>query len=61
MNKDRVQGAARATRGAIKEATGKLTGNNELEVKGATQKGLGKAQNAAGKVEDKINHETKKL
>lgn len=61
MNKDRVKGAAREARGAVKETTGKLTGNETLEAKGAAQKIAGKAQNAAGQVEDKIEHEVKKL
>lgn len=42
MNKDRVQGAARETRGAIKETAGKVTGNVGLEAKGSAQKAAGK-------------------
>lgn len=54
MNNDRFQGAARETRGAIKETTGKLTGDKTLQAKGAAQKLRGKLQNAAGKVEEKL-------
>lgn len=52
MNKDRIIGAARETRGKIKEATGKATGNVELEAKGVAQKIAGKALNSMGKAED---------
>lgn len=44
INKDQVKGRVEETKGAIKEATGKLVGNPSLEVKGAIEKNLGKAQ-----------------
>lgn len=52
MNKDRIKGAARETRGKIKAATGNATGNTKLEAKGFAQKAAGKAQNTMGKAED---------
>jgi len=39
-------------RGKIKEATGKATGNTNLEAKGFAQKVAGKARNTMGKAED---------
>jgi uncharacterized protein YjbJ (UPF0337 family) len=56
MNNNRVEGAGRKAAGAIKEAAGKITGDKTLEAKGAVQKNLGKAQNAAGKAEDVLKH-----
>jgi len=54
MNEHRIKGAALKIRGLIKEATGKLTGNTKLEVKGVVENAAGKMLNAVGKVEDKI-------
>jgi uncharacterized protein YjbJ (UPF0337 family) len=54
MNDNRIEGAGRKAAGAIKEAAGKLTGDKSLELKGKVQKGLGSAQNAAGKAEDAL-------
>jgi uncharacterized protein YjbJ (UPF0337 family) len=52
MNKNRIKGAARETRGKIKEVTGKATGNTKLEAKGLAQRIAGKARNTMGKAED---------
>ena len=38
MNKDRIAGAADQAKGAIKEAAGKLTGDEKLKVEGALDK-----------------------
>jgi len=56
MSNNRVEGAGRKAVGAVKEAAGKITGDKTLEAKGAVQKNLGKAQNAAGKAEDVLKH-----
>ena len=34
MNKDRIEGAAEQTKGAVKEAAGKALGDKKLEVDG---------------------------
>lgn len=39
--------------GSVKEATGKVTDNKKLEVKGKIQKGKGKAHEVADDVKDK--------
>ncbi|NLC55150.1 MAG: CsbD family protein [Erysipelothrix sp.] len=39
--------------GSVKEATGKVTDNEELELKGKLQKGVGKAREVAGDLTDK--------
>jgi uncharacterized protein YjbJ (UPF0337 family) len=48
MDKNRVEGAGREIRGRIKEAAGKLTGDEKLKAEGKVQKTAGKVQNAAG-------------
>ena len=48
MDKNRVEGAGREIRGRIKEAAGKLTGDEKLKAEGKAQKAAGKVQNAAG-------------
>ena len=40
--------------GSIKEGAGKLTGNEELEARGAGQKAVGEVQEGARKVEGKV-------
>jgi uncharacterized protein YjbJ (UPF0337 family) len=53
MDKNRVQGAGREMRGRIKEAAGKLTGDEKLKAEGKVEKMAGKVQNAAGGAVDK--------
>ena len=48
MDKNRVEGAGREIRGRIKEAAGKLTGDEKLKAEGKAEKTVGKVQNAAG-------------
>ena len=56
MNKDRVDGAGKEVKGAIKEAAGKLTGNHEAEAEGKAEKIVGKVQNHIGKAEDSVKN-----
>jgi uncharacterized protein YjbJ (UPF0337 family) len=44
MNKDKVKGKTKEAKGKVREVTGDLVGNEELETKGKIQKNLGKAQ-----------------
>ena len=48
MDKNRLEGAGREIRGRIKEAAGKLTGDEKLKAEGKAEKTAGKVQNAAG-------------
>jgi uncharacterized protein YjbJ (UPF0337 family) len=48
MDKNRIEGAGREMGGRIKEAAGKLTGDEKLKAEGKIQKTAGKVQNAAG-------------
>lgn len=59
MSQNRVEGAGRKAAGAIKEATGKVTGNRKLQAKGAVEKMAGTAQNKLGKVQDKAKSSLK--
>jgi uncharacterized protein YjbJ (UPF0337 family) len=59
MSTNRVEGAARKATGAIKQAAGKVTGNERLEAEGAAEKTGGKVQNAVGKAQDKIGNAIK--
>ena len=52
MDKNRVEGAGREIGGRIKEAAGKLTGDQKLKAEGKAQKMAGKVQNAAGGAAD---------
>jgi uncharacterized protein YjbJ (UPF0337 family) len=52
MDKDRVAGAAKQAKGAVKDAAGKLIGDAKLQAEGKADKAAGKVQNAAGGVKD---------
>ena len=59
MDKDRIAGAAKQAKGAVKEAAGKLTGDAKLESEGKADKVAGKIQNAVGGVKDAIRESVK--
>jgi uncharacterized protein YjbJ (UPF0337 family) len=48
MDTDRIEGAAKQVKGAVKEAFGKMVGDAKLQAEGKSDKAKGKAQNAAG-------------
>jgi uncharacterized protein YjbJ (UPF0337 family) len=47
-------------KGAVKEAAGKVAGDDKLEVEGRNQKAAGKVQNAVGGVKDAVRDALKK-
>ena len=53
MDKDRIEGAAKQAKGAIKDAAGKVTGDTKLQAEGKTDKVEGKVQNTVGGMKDK--------
>jgi uncharacterized protein YjbJ (UPF0337 family) len=59
INKDQVKGRVEEAQGAIKEAAGKLVGNETLEVKGNIQKNFGKAQAKLGDLKQDVNESAK--
>jgi uncharacterized protein YjbJ (UPF0337 family) len=54
MDKDRIEGSAKQTKGAVKEAAGKVLGDKKLETDGKADKAAGKVQNALGGLKDAV-------
>jgi uncharacterized protein YjbJ (UPF0337 family) len=54
MDKDRVAGAAKQAKGAVKEIIGKAVGDAKLQADGKAEKAEGKLQNAVGGVSDSV-------
>ncbi len=52
MHKDTVKGAAKDAAGSVKEAAGKLTGNERLEAEGVAERATGKLQKGVGELKD---------
>ena len=52
MDKDRIEGAGKQVKGAIKDAAGKVTGDRKLQAEGKADKMVGKVQNEVGKAKD---------
>ena len=60
MDKDRIAGAAKQAKGAVKEAVGKAIGDNKLVTEGKSDKVEGKIQNAVGGLKDTVRDALKK-
>ena len=58
MDKDRVAGSAKKTKGSVKEAIGKVTGDRKTRAEGTAEKTEGQAQNAVGGVKDTAREAT---
>jgi uncharacterized protein YjbJ (UPF0337 family) len=56
MDKDRIAGAAKQAKGAIKEVTGKAVGDAKLTADGKSDKFEGKVQNAVGGLKDTLRN-----
>jgi uncharacterized protein YjbJ (UPF0337 family) len=56
--KDRIKGSAEQTKGAVKEAAGKVFGDKKLETEGETDKAAGRVQNAVGGLKDALRGKT---
>ena len=54
VDKDRVEGSARNLGGKVKEAGGKLTGDEKLKNEGRADQVAGKVQNVVGGLKDKV-------
>ena len=54
MDKDRIAGAAKQAKGAIKEAAGKAVGDAKLTTDGKSDQVKGKVQNAVGGLKDSL-------
>lgn len=51
---DRIEGAAKNIGGKIKEAAGKVTGDEKLKAEGRAEQVEGKVQNAVGGLKDTL-------
>ena len=60
MDKDRIAGSAKELKGATKQAVGKMTGDQKLQVEGAHDKADGKFQNTLGGIRDAVRENAKK-
>ncbi len=54
MNKDQVQGRATQAKGDIKEAAGKVVGNQKLQGEGLVDQAKGKAQAVYGDAKEQV-------
>ncbi|MEO6408523.1 MAG: CsbD family protein [Burkholderiaceae bacterium] len=61
MNNDQVKGRIDQAVGKVKEETGELVNDKELEVKGRAEKNAGKLQAEVGNVKEKLKDGIDKL
>lgn len=61
MDKDRIEGAGKQVKGAIKDAAGKVTGDRVLQAEGKADKVVGKVQVEVGKTKDAIRDAARKM
>ena len=54
MNKDQVKGRVEQAKGSVKEAAGKVVGNEKLEAEGKVDKAAGKTQATYGDAKEKV-------
>jgi len=60
MDKDRIKGSADQAKGAVKDAAGKLTGDQKLRAEGQADKLKGKVESAVGGMKDAVREQDKK-
>ena len=61
MNKDQVKGRVEQSSGTVKEAAGKLVGNDRLRTEGAAEKVKGKVQAGYGDAKEDAKDKVKKV
>ena len=61
MNKDQVDGRAETIKGNVKEATGKLVGNERLTTEGQADQAAGKVQSTVGDVKNDVGNAIKNV
>jgi uncharacterized protein YjbJ (UPF0337 family) len=59
MNKDQVQGRVEEAKGSIKQTTGRVIGNPDLEDRGTIEKVGGKIQKTFGDVKEQVKDANK--
>jgi uncharacterized protein YjbJ (UPF0337 family) len=60
MDKDRIAGSAKQSKGSIKEAIGKVTDDTKLQSEGEADESEGKIQNAVGGLKDTLRDAVKR-
>ena len=58
MDKNRPEGIGHQLKGAVKEAAGKVTGNEKMEAEGKIERAGGKVQEGVGKGKDALRDVT---
>lgn len=58
MDTDRIEGAGKQVKGAIKDVAGKVTGDTKLQAEGKADKMEGKVQNTVGGAKDAVRDNT---
>ena len=61
MDKDRIKGSANQAKGAVKDAAGKLIGDDKLRAEGQADKLKGKLESTLGGAKDTVRDVAKKL
>ena len=59
MNKDQIQGRVEEAKGSVKQTTGRVIGNPDLEDRGTIEKGAGKVQKTFGDVKEQVKDANK--
>lgn len=59
MNKDQLNGRVEEAKGAIKEKSGRVIGNPDLEDRGTLEKAAGKVQKTYGDVKEQVKDANK--
>lgn len=54
VNRDQVSGVIKQAKGAIKQSTGKVTGNKQTQAEGLADRVAGKVQKGYGDLKEKI-------
>jgi uncharacterized protein YjbJ (UPF0337 family) len=52
MHKDQMKGAAKDAKGSMKQAAGKMTGDERMQAEGAADMTVGKVQKGVGNLKD---------
>jgi uncharacterized protein YjbJ (UPF0337 family) len=58
MSKEGIEGATQKGVGAVKEAAGKVVGNEKLQAEGVADKVVGSGKEAVGKAKDAVHKAT---
>ncbi len=61
MDKNRIEGSIKEVKGAAKETIGKVVGDAKLESEGKADRAAGKIQNAIGGLADTVRDAAKKV